>query len=211
MKIYQVTDPEFAGYGRIIEGLDTEPFVKALDAHTPLPDAVGYVPEEAALQNLPQAQEMALSLYGGMPVQFGWCNGHNTKLNCFEYHRCSEFNLGSEEFILLLGKESDMHDFKLDTSSVKAFRVPKGVLVEVFATTLHYAPCQASADHGFRVMIVLPKMTNVGTAELSGKCPEDRLLFATNKWLIAHPSAAEASQGAWVGLVGDNPDIAGLI
>ena len=81
-----------------------------------------------------------MSLYGGMPVQFGWCNGHNTKLNCLEYHRDSEFNLGTEDFILLLAREDDIEGGKLDTGKVKAFRVPAGVLVEVYATTLHYGP-----------------------------------------------------------------------
>ncbi|MBP7349216.1 MAG: DUF4867 family protein [Butyrivibrio sp.] len=211
MKIYNVTEPEFAEYGKVIEGIDTKPFTDALTANTPLPEGVGYVPEEQALQNLPQADELALSLYGGMPTQFGWCNGHNTKLNCLEYHRCSEFNLGTEDFILLLTKESDMHDFKLDTSCVKAFKVPAGVLVEVYATSFHYAPCQAAKDKGFRVMVALPSQTNVGTVQLAGHSPEDRLLFARNKWLLAHPDAAEVSQGAWVGLTGENTDIEGLI
>ena len=69
-----------------------------------------------------------------MPVQFGWCNGHNTKLNCLEYHRDSEFNLGTEDFVLLLAREDDIVGGKLDTAKVKAFRVPAGVLVEVYAT-----------------------------------------------------------------------------
>jgi hypothetical protein len=33
------------------------------------------------------------------------------------------------------------------------------------------------------------------------------MLWARNKWLIAHPDASEASQGAYVGLEGENISI----
>ena len=36
---------------------------------------------------------------------------------------------------------------------------------------------------------------------------EDRLLFAKNKWLLAHPDSQEAAAGAFVGLKGINIDI----
>jgi hypothetical protein len=208
MKIYEITDPAFASYGKIITGLDVRPFLNALETKTPLPDGTAYVPEEPALQNLPEAEEAALSLYGGQKAQFGWCNGHNTKLNCLEYHRDSEFNLGTEEFILLLAKMEEIVNGKLDTSVVKAFRVPAGVLVEVYETTLHYAPCHTDAAKGFKVMVVLPQGTNTAKPEMQAKTPEDKLLRARNKWLLAHADSAEAGQGAYVGLTGKNIDIA---
>lgn len=211
MTIYSVFDPAFKPYGRVVTGYETEcaAIVRTLKEKTPIPAATDYVPEEPAVQSLPEAQAIAPSLFGGIPAQFGWCNGHNTKLNCLEYHRNSEFNLGTEDFILLLAKQDEMTDWVLDSSCVKAFRVPAGVMVEVYATTLHYAPCQAARDKGFQVLVVLPKGTNVGTAKTPGKCPEDRLLFASNKWLIAHKDAAEVKNGAFVGITGENIDIAG--
>lgn len=212
MKIYQVSDPEFAEYGRVITGCDTAPIVEALKEHTPLPEGTDYVAEEPALQELEAAKKLAPTLFGGIPVQFGWCNGHNTKLNCVEYHRNSEFNLGTEDFVLLLGKESDItEDWQLNTDTIKAFRVPAGILVEVYSTALHYAPCHTDPEKGFKVLVALPKGTNVGTCKTEGACGEDRLLRMTNKWLLAHPDAAEAADGAWVGLVGENIDIADSI
>ncbi len=138
MKILSVFDSEFKPYGKVVTGLDemVHSIVAAL-ANTPLPEGVGYVPEEPLLQQLPAAAEVSTHLYGGMPVQLGWCNGHNTKLNCLEYHRDSEFNLGAEDFILLLAKAEDVVDGKLDTAKVKAFHCPAGALVECYATTLH--------------------------------------------------------------------------
>ena len=68
----------------------------------PCPPATDYVAEDENLQELPAAVEVSEHLFGGMPCQLGWCNGHDTRLNCLEYHRDSEFNLGTEDFILLL-------------------------------------------------------------------------------------------------------------
>ena len=82
MKIYGIDAPEFAEFGKVLEGYDTAPLLDALNKSTPLPDGTAYVAEEPALQSLDAAKALAPSLYGGLPVQFGWCNGHNTKLNC---------------------------------------------------------------------------------------------------------------------------------
>ena len=211
MEILKVTDKEFKAYGRVVEGYDVSGILTALENDTPLPEGVDYVAEEPKLMSVPVTQELGTSLFGGMPFQFGYCNGHNTKLNCLEYHRDSEFNLGTEDFILLLAKLDDIEDGKLDTAKVKAFFVPKGVLVEVYASSLHYAPCSGHAGKGFKVLIALPKGTNVGNAKTAGKNLDDRTLFATNKWLFAHKEASEIQDGAYEGLVGENIDIASLI
>jgi len=209
MKIYSVFDPEFKPYGQVVTGLDeTVKEILAALATTPLPDGVGYVPSEPVLQELPATTEVSEHLYGGMPVQLGWCNGHNTKLNCLEYHRDSEFNLGIEDFILLVARQDEIVDGVLDTDKVRAFRAPAGVLVECFATTLHYAPCHTDPAKGFRVLIALPEGTNTDKPSISIKTPEDRLLWACNKWLLAHPESSEAAEGAFVGLRGENIDIA---
>jgi len=212
MKIYSVYDPEFKPYGQIVDGMeDTVQELLTVLNETPLPDGVGYVPEEPALQALNAAIEVSTHLYGGMPVQLGWCNGHNTKLNCLEYHRDSEFNLGTKDFILLLAKQDEINLGVLDTSKIKAFRAPAGVLVECYATTLHYAPCHTDPAEGFRVMVALPRGTNTAKPDITLKSSEDTRLWACNKWLLAHPDSDEAAQGAYVGLTGENIDISGVI
>lgn len=208
MKIYSVTDPAFKPYGQMVTGLDkTVCEMMIALANAPLPEGIGYVPEDPALQRLPAATEVSEHLYGGMPVQLGWCNGHNTKLNCLEYHRDSEFNLGTEDFILLLAKQEEMEDSGLDTGKVRAFRVPAGTLVEIYATTLHYAPCHVHRAKGFRVLVALPQGTNRSKPEIQAKTTEDRFLWARNKWLLAHLESDEAARGAHVGLRGENIDI----
>lgn len=210
MRIESVFDPSFKPYGRVLRGYPVEGLLKALAAQ-PLPEGVGYVPRVQALHEAENAGQIGGWLFGGLPFELGWCSGHNTKLNCLEYHRDSEFNLGTEDFILLLARQDELEEGRLDTAKVKAFRVPRGTLIEVYATTLHYAPCQADADRGFRVLVALPDGTNTPYEKKDAPDPMDALLWARNKWLIAHPESAEAAQGAFTGLSGDNLDIKALL
>lgn len=207
--IYSVLDSEFKSYGRVVKGLETAAReILAVLKDTPMPEeGTGYVPEEQSLQQLGACAEISKHLYGGMPVQLGWCNGHNTKLNCLEYHRDSEFNLGTADFILLLARQEEIENGRLDTARVKAFRVPAGMLVEIYATTLHYAPCHTDAAQGFRVMVALPQGTNTEKPKLEQRTEEDERLWGCNKWLLAHPESEEAAQGAYIGLYGKNIEI----
>ena len=93
--IYSVFDKEFCAYGRVVQGYDAQctALQKAMLAHVRLPaEGTAYDMSVPQLEALPEAKALADSLYGGMPVQFGCCYGSNTKLNCLEYHRDSEFN-----------------------------------------------------------------------------------------------------------------------
>ena len=207
MKIYSVTDPEFKPYGKILEGYDTAELCAAMEA-IPLPEnGTAYRPGIDSLEACAVFAQFRDRAYGGMPIQLGMCWGHNTRLNCLEYHRDSEVNLGAKDFILLLAKQDEIVDGVLDTASVKAFRVPGGVPVEVYATTLHYAPCQACLSEGFRVAVILPAGTNTEKPVFTPGNAEDAWMTARNKWLLAHPESKEAKNGAHVGLAGLNIDI----
>ena len=210
MEILSIYDPAFRPYGRVLTGYDTAALADTLE-RTPLPEGVVYTASEPSLEALPIFADFSQSVYGGMPVQLGWCNGHNTRLNCLEYHRDSEINFGTRDFILLLGLESEISGGKFDTSLVKAFRVPAGTLVEVYATTLHYAPCEAKLGQGFQVLVALPRGTNTERPRFASKTYEDTLLTACNKWLLAHAESDEAKAGAVVALTGEKLDIAGSI
>ena len=84
-------------------------------------------------------------------------------------------------------------------------------MIEVFATTLHYAPCHCDPDKGFRVLVALPWLTNTDRPVFANRTKEDELLTARNKWLLPHPDSDEAKGGAKVGLTGENIDIANLL
>ena len=208
MKIESIYDTSFRPYGQILTGYDTAALVSAMGA-IPLPeDGVAYESSIAALEQNAIFGQLQNNAYGGMPIQIGMCWGRNTKLNCLEYHRDSEVNVGTADFILLLAKQDEIVDGQLDTARVKAFRVPAGVAVEVYATTLHYAPCHVNESEGFRVAVVLPRGTNTAVPGAAPLNEEDRWLTARNKWLLAHPESSEAAQGAHIGLKGENIDIA---
>lgn len=204
MNILQVTDPAFRKYGRIVQNIDFSPLVEEM-IKTPIPEGVDYVPSLECLEELSVCDEIRTKVYGEMDIQIGYCNGHNTKLNAIEYHRSSEINVAATDAVLIVGCQQDItDDFTYDTSFMEAFLVPKGVAVELYATTLHYAPCGKN-NEGFQVAIVLPKGTNYPLKK-SHDGWEDRLITATNKWLIVHPEG-----GNWtnehIGLIGKNLDI----
>ncbi|MFI3170521.1 MAG: DUF4867 family protein [Faecalibacterium sp.] len=211
MKLQTIQDPDFAAYGKVVEGYDNASIMQVLKESTPLPEGVVYVASEPALEALPVFAQLSSNQAGGMPMQMGYCNGHNTMLNCLEYHRDSEINLGATDFVALVAKQDEIIDGKLDTAKVKAFYVPAGVMVEFYATTLHYAPCSAKSGEGFQVLILLPRGTNGAKQNITALNDEDTWLFACNKWLLAHPESGESQNGAYVGLTGENINIASLI
>ena len=207
MKIESVYDASFKPYGQVLNGYDAKALMASMDA-IPLPaEGVAYEPSIAALEASAIFGQLQNNAYGGMPVQIGMCWGRNTRLNCLEYHRDSEVNIGTGDFILLLAKQEEIVDGQLDTARIKAFRVPTGVMVEIYATTLHYAPCHVDEAKGFRAAVVLPKGTNEAKPSIIPANEEDKRLWARNKWLLAHADSAEAAQGAPIGLYGINIDI----
>lgn len=202
MEIQKVTDAAFRAYGKVLSGYDFSELLKAMQ-HQPCPmDDVIYVPSVEALEALPSAEDLKKRAYGGLPIQVGYCNGNNKKLNAVEYHRSSEVDIAQNDLILLLGKQQDIEaDYTYDTAKIEAFYLPAGTAVELYATTLHYAPCSAG-DEGFRCVIVLPKDTNLELDFEPLKEGEDKLITAKNKWLIAHEDAK--IEGAFCGLKGEN-------
>lgn len=201
MNILNVSDDAFKAYGKVIKGLDVSDLLEGLK-ETPQPDEVIYVASDAKLEVCSCAEKIAYSLFGGMPIQIGYCNGSNVLLNAVEYHRDSEVNVALTDLILILGKEQDIEeDSTYDTSKMEAFLVPAGTVVEVYATTLHYAPCNVDG-HKFCTAVILPKGTNTDAPKAQNNTKEDKLLFARNKWLIAHKEAG--IPGAFEGLKGEN-------
>ena len=203
MKLLSVNSQEFKAYGKVIDNIDLKPLLAELKK-TPVPEDVVYEPSIKELEATETFKQLTEVTYGCMPIQIGYCNGHNNKLNALEYHRDSEINVAATDAILLLGLLSEVEaDFTYDTANVKAFLLPAGTAVEVYATTLHYAPCGVDGA-GFQVAIVLPKGTNyeLPAGKLSAE-GEDRLITAVNKWLIGHPEGGLA-EGSFLGLKGKN-------
>ena len=191
MQFISVHSDEFKRYGHVITGYDVAPLLDAMEKIELPAEGVAYEPGIDSLEACTDLyKDFTDRAYGGMPIQIGMCWGSNTKLNCLEYHRGCELNIGTSKFVLLLAKMDDIVDGKLDTSKVKAFVADKGDVVVVYEDTLHYAPCGIE-NEGFMVGVILPYGTNFDLEEdhidcLANSGDEDKLLTAKNKWLIAH-------------------------
>ena len=205
MRIQNVADDAFRRYGKVLEGYDFTELLKEMK-HTPVPEDVTYVPSVEEMEALPVAKELQNKGYGGLPIEIGYCNGHNKKLNGLEYHRSSEINVAVTDLVLLIGHQQDVEkDFTYDTSKVEAFLVPAGTAIEVYATTLHYAPCHVN-ESGFQCVVVLPKGTNTELTFEKAAEGEDKLLTAKNKWLIGHAEGG-LPEGSHIGLIGKNLNV----
>ena len=203
MVIKSVNDIEFKKYGRALKNYDVKELLNRMKK-TPLPKDVIYEPSIKELEELEIAKEFRNREFGGLDIQIGYCNGNNYMLNAVEYHRTSEINIAVTDLVLLLGLEQDIEeDYSYDTSKIEAIFVPAGTAIEVYGTTLHYAPCNAKED-GFKCVVILHKDTNTALEDNIQRQGEDALLFAKNKWLIGHPETDLGEQGAFIGLKGEN-------
>lgn len=201
LQINPITDVKFGKYGRIIGNHDSAELVEKMQ-QTPLTGSVQFVASVDTLESLPLFKELSERVFGGLPIQLGYCNGDNHKLNAVEYHRTSEVLIPASDIIVILGSRQDIDTdkFTYDTSRMEAFKVPAGTIIELFATTLHFAPC--SAPQSFRCAVVLPKGTGTPLVKEPGtRTGEDVLLAGTNVWIIAHP---DSGMGGHIGLTGEN-------
>lgn len=205
MIVKSVYDAEFRRYGQVLEGYDFTELFDALSKCAVPEQGIAYVASVVKLERCAVFWELQNRGFGGIPVQLGYCSGRNDTLNCLEYHKSSEFNIAKDDIVLLLGFQGDMENGHYDTAQVQAFHVPAHTGVELYGTTLHYAPCGYYPADTYQVICVLPEGTNVGVPDRnSAPDGEDRMCLGTNKWLLAHPESEAAKQGAYVGLTGEN-------
>lgn len=207
--VLSVTDPAFASYGRIVAGYDLSGLISYMENHTEIPESGNiYTASVPEMEQDPAVDQIQSVLYGGMPVEVGYCNGRNTTYNGFEYHKGSEINVAVTDFMLVLGHTWLIRDNTYRVEDAQVFFVEKGTAIEMYQTTLHLSPCRVS-DEGFKGIVILPRGTNtpLQSRRETGD-PESRLLLQTNKWVIAHPEREPLiRQGAFPGLLGENKEL----
>lgn len=204
---HSVFDPAFRRYGKVVD-FDAAALIEACRKSAVMPDAgCLYVPDMPALEAPELFAPVQHTLRGEGGCQIGCCWGFNTLLNCLEYHRASEHNIAVTDMVVLLAPQQAMEGLDLPAGNIEGFFVPQGTTIELYATTLHYAPCQTQ-DSGFRTIIVLPRGTNHALELTRPNGYDGRLLWAKDKWLIAHPeSIADVNAGAYPGLHGENYNV----
>lgn len=206
MKIKSVFSNDFSQYGHIIDAFDFADLITEIKK-TDVPSSGNYyIANDETCYNT-VSNDVLNALFGEMPVQVGYVNGNNSKLNALEYHKASEVNIAVTDLVLLLGRVQDIRHNSYDSNRVEAFYIPQGTVIEVYGTTLHFAPCKVN-DSGFKCAVLLPKGTNVSNISKTYPSQESKLLFKTNKWLLAHQEhKALIEQGAHVGINGENIEI----
>ena len=203
IEFYNVTDKEFAPFGKIIKTLDANEIIEVAKKIENPESGSSYVPTCEAFETLKIATEIKNECFGSLSTQIGYCWGHNTLMNATEWHTSSEINIAVTPLVLLLGHIWDIVDGKIDSSKFKAFYLPAGTVAEVFATSLHFCPCEVE-EGGFGCVVALPEDTNTNL-EIK---PEDALLFRKNKWIIAHiDNEALKQKGVVAGITGTNYEI----
>lgn len=198
---------EFERFGKVVPNVDTDTVTKLLE-QLPCPEnAVTYVPSEPVLETPELMADMQDRVFGGLPIQIGYCSGHSRTLNALEYHRNCEINIVGTDTLFMLAPMSAIKDGIADTQAVETFFCPKGTAVQFYETTLHYAPSHVTEKDGFRVAVVLPRGTNTAKpAHIDAKGDaEPGYLTANNKWLLAHKDSPEGRGHISTGmLVGEN-------
>ena len=211
LTVHHVRDPEFAEFGRVVTGYDVGAWLDYMERSTTVPaEGNVYVASDPGLEALPPFEAIRETVYGGLDIQAGYCNGLASRLNGLEYHKSPEFFVTQTELVLLLAPCRAMRDFTLDAAHVRAFYFPAGTAAELYGTTLHFAPCRLS-DAGFKSVIVLLRGTNTDpppAADRFAGDPEARLLFRKHKWLLAHPdNPALLARGARAAITGPNLEV----
>lgn len=202
IELFHVSDDEFKPFGRVLEGFDTSEIIKRAKAFEKIEEGSRYLAGTEEFESLKIASEIESKLYGSLPTQVGYCWGHSNFLNAAEWHTSNEINIAITPLVLILGHVWDLKDNKIDSSEFKAFYLPEGTMVEVYATSLHFCPCETQKE-GFGCVVALPKGTNTDLEEKN-----DPLLFRKNKWIISHnENEALIKRGVVPGISGVNYEI----
>lgn len=182
LALHHVASSAFETYGRVVTDMDVEELMTvAGNIPNPPNGSSSYAVSLPELEALAVSAEIQDRFFGTLPTQFGYCWGHSNYLNAAEWHSCSEINVAVTPLVLFLAHVWDIKDGKIDADQFRAFYVPKGTVVEVYGTTLHFCPCEVSTE-GFGCVVALPSHTNMDL----GIQPRDKTLFRKNKWVIAH-------------------------
>lgn len=207
--IHLITDKCFEKYGRVVEDNSFLNAVAFLDKHTLIPEIGNhYVADDRQFFETITDRSAFDDLFGYVDLEFGYVNGKNSLLNAVEYHNSLEVNIAATPMVISVGSFSDIVNQHYDSNNLEFFYVPKDTTFFIFPKVLHFSPYRV-LESGFKCGVILPYKTNMNFVKSKEtKTMEDRFLFKTNKWLLAHNEHEAAKKnGAFVGLIGENIEI----
>ncbi len=208
LEIKEITQESFEKYGRL---LPSEFYQKAFEFLRTLKIPVHgnqYIAHDPLFKDYVGDKGTYNDVFGYSPIQFGYVNGKNSKLNALEYHKSSEINICESPLVLMVGHKQDIVNNIYDSSKLEVFYIPAQTVIELNPGVLHFSPCRVT-EEGFKCGVILPMKTNVEFVSASAvNSLEDKLLFKTNKWLLAHEeNETLIAKGAYPGLKGINYEI----
>lgn len=155
-KIYSTQSDEFSAFGRVLD-LDTDEIISvAKNIKLPNENSI-YTASEKSFENLNISKQIKQDIFGEIPAQTGYCYGHSNFLNAAEWHTSSEVNVAVTDLVLFFAHRKDIINNKIASEKFKAFFVKKGTAIEVYATTLHFCPCEVESK-GFGCVVALAKV-----------------------------------------------------
>lgn len=205
IRLHSIDDGAFRLFGKVLTGYDFSEVIAVMNDIAVPEEGNCYLASVNELEATAVKEQLQSGIYGSMEIQIGYCNGMNSNLNGLEYHKGSEINVAVTDLVLLLGSVQDIVHNQYSVEGVQGFYIPQGTVVELYQTTLHFAPCKVW-DSGFKCIVILPKGTNEPLTQKADEfTEEDKLLYMRNKWLLAHPERQMLiDKGAYPGINGPN-------
>ena len=193
--ISSIHDSAFSPFGRVLDSSDSGPLLDFSLQHFADVEApeTRYTASDSEMEKYPVIEEIARTVFGEFDIQAGCCYGYNVRMNGMEFHKSSEVLGAATDMILTVGRVQEIEvqgeSYSWDSSLTKFFFLTAGAIIELYATTLHLAPCRVSPEP-FNAVIILPRGTNTPLENET-----DKTLWMKNKWLLAHPDSPAASLG----------------
>ena len=156
-----------------------------MKSSTEMPDSANiYIAHDSDFEKSISNKDVFHDVFADMPLQFGYVNGFNNKLNALEYHKSSEINVAITPLVLMLGLQKDIFNQTYDSKNVAVFYIPENTAIEIYPSVLHFSPFRVQ-DQGFKCAVILPYGTNMNFVKPKLSNHEENLyLFKTNKWLL---------------------------
>ena len=197
-----LSDPSFADFGIRYEDYDLTQIERVMADVIPPEEGTAYLPSLPQLEATETIQAIGRDVYAGMPIEAGVTQGHARTFTAFEYHQCSETNIMLDDVVMVLAQRRVLEaKGKIDPNRDAAlFYVPKGSVIELYNSTLHYTPLSVSTK-AYQVLVIAVKGTNEPLP--AGFSSQNPRVVKQGKFQVVHPSRKDKiAQGYQVGLSG---------
>ena len=156
MQYVSVFDPAFSAFGRLLPGCDTAGLEQVLFARRQPEEGMTLVSRFADPRLRLTANALKKQLVGDAPASAVLYSGRNTRPRRLLRSSYGAYLIGAYDFVLLVASKDEVSRRRLGPEQLTAFFVPGCVLIELYDTTLHCAPCHTHDRDGMNVLVIRP-------------------------------------------------------